>query len=272
MQRFWEKLKALRRLLLAHRGRKRIAHAKYAGIDRRSVPMGSETVHLEVTQFGAGGLRYINLHENETTAVHAAASVLSGSAGQLIVLRAGGQRLLAFRDGLRPYAFDPNRIFTEAGLRRTLQFHASDTPRARAAVRGLRDAVLELLDGRPDEAVVALHNNRGGAYSVRSYQPGAALAADAQALAIDSGKAQEDFFLVTRRTLFEQMREGGFNVVWQANTPEDDGSLSIHFQRAGRAYVNVEAHFDHLEEQRQMLATVGCAFSSAETAPGRSCP
>ncbi|MBC7706901.1 MAG: hypothetical protein H7274_23515 [Rhodoferax sp.] len=134
------------------------------------------------------------------------------------------------------------------------------------------------MDSRPDEAVVALHNNRGGAYSVRSYQPGAAMAADGQALAIGASAAPEDFFLVTCRSLFEPLREAGFNAVWQSDAAEDDGSLSIHFQRARRAYVNVEAHFDHLEEQRRMLAAVAAmaaaaaAVSPAETAPGRFCP
>ena len=270
MQRVWQSLKALWRLLLAHMVRQRTAHAATAGAERRSVLLGSKTVHLDVTRFGSGGLRYINLHENETTSVQAAEWVLSHGAGQLIVLRGGGQRLLVFWDRLRPYAFDPNRIFTDAGLRRTLQFHASDTPRARAAVQVLRDAVLALLEGRPDEPVVALHNNRGGAYSVRSYESGAVLAADAQALAMGAGKAQEDFFLVTRRFLFEPLREAGFSTVWQSDKADDDGSLSIHFQRMGRAYVNVEAHADHLDEQRRMLAAVAAmakTVSPAETAP-----
>lgn len=226
-------------------------------------------ITLRVHSWGQGGLRYLNLHENEQTAVLAAADLLQTLPGQLIELRSRGRRVVSFRDGLRPLAFDPNRIFSDAGIEQTLTRHASCTPAAQQALRALRDRVLALVEGPPDQAVVALHNNRAGPYSILQYRPGGAHAPDAQALAINPRLAPQDFFLVTRASLFEPLREQGFNVVLQAEQAADDGSLSVWFGRQRRAYVNVEALHGHRAEQRQMLAAVAAlqGFSPPQTPP-----
>lgn len=216
----------------------------------------STPITLQVRSTGPGGLRYLNLHENEQTAVLAAADLLQTVPGQLIELRSRGRRVVSFRDGLRPLAFDPNRIFSDAGIEQTLRRHASNTPAAQQALRALRDQVLALIDGPPDQAVVALHNNRAGLYSILQYRPGGAHAPDAQALTINPRLAPEDFCLVTRASLFEPLRDQGFNVVLQAQNPSDDGSLSVWFGQQRRAYVNVEALHGHRAEQLRMLAAV----------------
>lgn len=218
--------------------------------------LGDTPITLQVRSSGPGGLRYLNLHENEQTAVLAAADLLQTVPGQLIELRSRGRRVVSFRDGLRPLAFDPNRIFSDAGIRQTLRRHASCTPAAQQALRALRDRVLALIEGPPDQVVVALHNNRAGLYSILQYQPGGAHALEAQALAINPRLAPEDFCLVTRASLFEPLREQGFNVVLQADHPSDDGSLSVWFGQQRRAYVNVEALHGHRAEQHRMLAAV----------------
>ena len=222
----------------------------------RGLRLGRTPIALQVRQCGQGGLRYLNLHENEQTAVQAAAALLRQRPGMLIELCSRGRRVVSFRDGLRPLAFDPNRIFTDAGIEQTLRRHASLTPAARQALRALRDRVLALLDGPPEQPVVALHNNRGGRYSILQYRPGGDHAADARALAIHPDQAPPDFFVVTREHLFERLRDQGFNVVLQSDQPTDDGSLSVWFARQRRAYVNVEAQHGHLAQQGQMLAAV----------------
>ena len=213
-------------------------------------------------------LRLINLHENEATSVQAASAALAAQPGELIALHAQGQRLVRFFIGWRPHVFDPNRIFTDAGLDQTLSRHASSTPAARAAVRGLRDAVLALLAPVPpggaahrdaagqEPPVVALHNTRVGSYSLASYQPGAALAGDAQRLACPQPEHSNDFFLVTGNDWFEALSARGFNAVLQAEQAADDGSLSVWFAQQGRPYINVEAGFDRLDSQTRMLEAV----------------
>ena len=289
MRQLWQGLNGGRRLLLeAANASRRAAAARAAGTldsaesEFHAIQLGDTEVHLRVRHgprvpklvplalpsAARPRLRYLNLHENEQTSVEAASALLQHQPGTLIELRAGGGRLVTFRAGWRPYAFDPNRIFTNAGLRATLRQHGSDTPLARAAVQDLRDAVLALLadvaalpdtpdtPDTPDLPVVALHNNGAGRYSVQAYAAGGAHARDAQAVTVNPALSPQDFFLVTRRSLFDGLRASGFNVVLQSEHPADDGSLAVWFQQHGRAYVNVEALHGHRQEQQRMLAAV----------------
>ncbi len=274
MRGLWQGLNGWRRLLQeAVAARRRAAVAAGAVVDAQApadgrlhtIQLGKTEVRLRVrvgsiSSAARPGLRYLNLHENEQTSVDAARALLQQQPGTLIELLAGGGRLVTFRAGWRPFAFDPNRIFTEAGLRATLRRHGSDTPLARAAVQGLRDAVLALLTPAATEPVdlpvVALHNNGAGRYSVQAYAAGGAHVRDAGAVAINPALSPQDFFLVTKRALFDALRERGFNVVLLSERPADDGSLAVWFQQQGRAYVNVEALHGHEVEQRRMLAAV----------------
>lgn len=103
-------------------------------------------------------------------------------------------------------------------------------------------------------AVVTLHNNTDGNYSVLSYLPGGAHAREAQEVHVVDGRDPDDFFFVTDRDLFERLAEKGFNVVLQHNdAATDDGSLSVYAGRRGKPYVNVEAEHGHLHEQVEMV-------------------
>ncbi len=222
-------------------------------VQRMVVSLADTRVELVVRRQMPGGLCHLNLHENEQTSVQAASAALASRPGRLIELRAQGRRLVSFRDGLRPLAFDPNRIFSDTGTERTLRHHGAWTPVAQAAARALRDAVLALVAGDADAPLVALHNNGGGTYSVGSYLAGAVHAADAAAVAVAAAQSPQDFFLVTRRSHFEALRSAGFNAVLQSAQPDDDGSLGVWCARHDRAYINVEARHGHLAEQRRML-------------------
>lgn len=265
MRYLWREVNGRRRVLqealaVAFAGSARAAEAA-PGTESIVVPLGSDRVHLVVRRFGRGGLRYLSLHENEQTAVQAATAVLGHRAGTLIELRGRGRRLVSFRDGAR-LAFDPNRIFTDPGIERTLRQHGSYTDAGIQASQRLRNAVLALLDGQPDDPVVALHNNAGSSYSIQAYRPGGVHAADVQALALHPDRAPHAFFLVTRPPLFEALRSAGFNVVLQNDRPNDDGSLAVWMQQQGRAYVNVEARFGALREQQSMLEAVAALSRS----------
>jgi hypothetical protein len=260
MRYLWREVNGRRRVLqevlaVAFAGSARAAETA-RGTESIAVPVGDDRVHLVVRRFGRGGLRYLSLHENEQTAVQAATAVLGQRAGTLIELRGRGRRLVSFHDGVRPLAFDPNRIFTDPGVERTLRRYGSYTDAGIQAALRLRSAVLPLLDGRPDEPVVALHNNAGSSYSIQAYRPGGVHAADVQALALHPDRAPHAFFLVTRAPLFEALRNAGFNVVLQNDRPADDGSLAVWMQQQGRAYVNVEARYGALREQQSMLEAV----------------
>ena len=221
------------------------------------VQLCDSTITLVVEEFGQGGACFINLHENEQTSVAAARAVLSTSPGRLVRLCSRGRRHVVFWNGWRPHAFDPNRIFSDAGLQQTLLQFASLTDAAFDAVRALRTQLLELLVVPNRAPVVALHNNRGCGYTVLEYGVGERYAGDCAARFVGNAAAPEDFLVVTHASWFERLRALGFNVVLQSPTAHDDGSLSIWFQRSGRIYINAEARHGRLAAQREMLGAIG---------------
>jgi hypothetical protein len=198
---------------------------------------------------------YVSLHENEQTSVKAAQQIIERRGGRLIELQAQRRRLVRFALGDTQYTFDPNRIFTGAGVAKTLRRYGPYSTRAHAAVEGLATAVLGRIGVTPAPArplVVAVHNNTPGGLSVHSYRRGGAFEADAAEVSASAGRDPDDFFLVTERVLFEPLHALSFNVVLQRPSPTDDGSLSVYCQ--GRVpYVNVEARHDHLTQQVEML-------------------
>jgi hypothetical protein len=216
--------------------------------------IGNAVVTAEVFQRGKPTPTMINVHGDENTAVAAGKVIIEQSGGRLIELSHGGQRLVTFSlDGQR-YSFDPNRIFSDAGIRATLEKQSAGSEAAHRAVKRFATQYLEhfALDREP--VIIALHNNTEGALSIASYRPGAEQAATAKAVHIASIRSSDDFFYVTDQRLFDYLKQRDFNVVLQDNARvPDDGSLSVHFARNGIAYVHVEAEMSHLNAQIEMV-------------------
>lgn len=167
-------------------------------------------------------------------------------------MRSRGRRIVVFWQRLIPHAFDPNRIFTDAGLRETLSDYSSLTASALAALQLLRGEVLNLLRPPHGQPVVELHNNDGIGYSVVEYLAGGRHTDDAAAVAAPAMQRPEDFFLVTDPRWFARLEVPGFNVVIQSPMACDDGSLSVWFQQQAISYINVEALHGRLAEQEDM--------------------
>jgi hypothetical protein len=144
------------------------------------------------------------------------------------------------------YEFDPNRIFTDKGIKKTLTQFGSYSPQAHKEVSKLAHKIKQLL---PKGKVIAVHNN--AAYSLKDYLPGHDLACDAQAMHKNPDKYYRNFYLVTRSTDFLRIKMNGYNGVLQKPSARDDGSLSVLLAKS--EYINVEAGYDQLSEQIKML-------------------
>ena len=221
---------------------------------------------------GSPGRTFVALHDNENEAAMSARAFVDAHGGRLVEVQAQGTRHIALRRDGRRITFDPNRVFTDAGRRRTLveQGAAVDLA-AIAAARSFAMAVLHAIDLDTTPLLVAVHNNTDAAYSAASYAAGAALAGDAAAVHLPPGADPDDFFLVTTRALFDALRPTGYPVVLQDNArAADDGSLSILCGRRGIGYVNVEAQHGHADVQHAMLDALDHALSNApDHAPSR---
>jgi hypothetical protein len=216
--------------------------------------VGESTLRVHATQVGTSMLTMVNLHEDERTSVEAGRIIQEKHGGRLIRLVHSGIRRPAFLLNGGRFNFDPNRVFSEAGVGKTVRGTAAIPDEAYAAVRGFSGQFVEHFGLARAQAIIALHNNDDAHYSIHSYQPGAELEADTDEIFINPDADPDDFYFVTDRRFFRQLKEQKFNVVLQDNRiRRDDGSLSVFAGRRGIPYMNVEAQNEHLEEQTRML-------------------
>ena len=209
------------------------------------VRLGNETVVIQQKQHGMGKA-FIHLHQNERTALKAARAVVDTEGGSVLTLVHHGARNIVFHLKRVRYEFDPNRIFSDVGIKKTLTQFGPYSPEAHAIVRRLADRIKALL---PKGKLIAVHNNQS--YSLHDYYPGQPLAGDAQALHVSRAHFYRNFYLVTQKNDYLRLKRLKFNSVWQATAPENDGSLSVYL--AARSYVNVEAGHNQLAMQISML-------------------
>jgi hypothetical protein len=220
----------------------------------RQIRLGETEIAVATTEKPGSRFVYVNLHDDENTSALAGQDVLKRSGGRLVELRHTGRRLLAFTVQGKDYRVDPNRIFTQAGARATLETQSRYSEDAARSVSRFAEELLKVyrIDGA--DAVIALHNNTQGMYSALSYARGGAHAHDAEDVFIRDGTDPDDFFFVTERVVFDALKRRGHNVVLQDNhRVTDDGSLSVYCGKANVRYINVEADHGHLKEQTQMI-------------------
>lgn len=215
-------------------------------IHQVSVQLGDTKVVVEKIQHGHGKA-FVHVHQNETTALQAARAVVESEGGSLVTLHHPGGRNIVFKHDNVCYEFDPNRMFTDAGIKKTLEQFGPYSAEAHQCVKKLADQVKAALPS--NQAVIAVHNNE--TYSLKEYYPGASLADEAEALHVPQPRAYRNFYLVTKKVDYLRLKHLAFNSVLQASKPDDDGSLSVYL--ASKPYVNVEAGYDQLAAQIRML-------------------
>ncbi|MFT4059494.1 MAG: protein tyrosine phosphatase [Legionella sp.] len=208
------------------------------------IMVGDEKV--EIKHYIGKGKTFIHVHHNEQTALKAAQEVIKKTGGSLITLEHSGGRNIVFHLHNKCYEFDPNRIFTDVGIKKTLTSLSQYSSEAHREVKKLADKIKQIL---PKGKVVAVHNN--SSYSLKDYLPGNVLEGDAQAVHILLRNYYRNFYLVTKISDFLRLKSKGYNGVLQRNSATDDGSLSVYL--AKRDYINVEAGYDQLMEQIKML-------------------
>lgn len=217
--------------------------------------LGETPIKVDVIDVPSNHLiKLFNMHENEPTSYEAGKSVLKMYGGRLVRIKSNGNRNIVFKISKKNYTIDPNRIFTEAGLERTLNNLGSSSPEAIKEVSNFVNEIFDSLFNDSSQVIVALHNNSPGSYSLNSYMKGG----EEENNAVEVHKSEEynsdDFFVVTRKDVYDSLKAYNFNVVLQNNNnPFDDGSLSVYCGKNNINYVNVEAQASHLKEQTYML-------------------
>jgi len=211
------------------------------------IQLGKSMVFIKQYKHGRGK-SFVHLHQNETTALKAAKAVVRTKGGTLLTLVHPGTRNISFTLRGQYYEFDPNRIYTDVGIKKTLQEFSHYSPAAKIEVKKLANKIISLL---PKGKVVAVHNNKTS-YSLKDYLPGNLLAKDVRAMSMRQKRYYRNFYLVTKKQDYYRLKRlKKYNIVWQARSVTDDGSLSVCLRH--RKYINVEAGYDQLAQQIKML-------------------
>jgi hypothetical protein len=203
------------------------------------------------------GVSFVHVHEDETTAVEVMKQFIADrKRGCFTTIQCQQKRMISFRLGDSSYSFDPNRIFTPAGLEATLRKNGAYTDSAANKVAALALAIVRNhVDSQ--NLVVALHNNsENGGLTIKSYQKGGIYAKEAKNVFANKAQDVDDFILTTDPLAFNFLKSKGFNVLLQASSATDDGSLSVYAQQKGIAYINIEAQLGHAKQQKAMLSAV----------------
>lgn len=208
------------------------------------ITLGNQKVQL--IKIHGHGKTLIHLHENEATALLAAKKFIAKQGGSLIRLKHGGTRNIRFKLRHKYYEFDPNRIFTDQGIKKTLQNFGSYSIAAHLEVKKLARAIIKLL---PDDKVIAVHNNQH--YSLKEYFPHRQLSANVHSIYFKPHSSSRNFYLVTSKRDYLRLKNIGFNVVLQKSAALNDGSLSYFL--ANKKYINIETAYKKLSTQLKML-------------------
>lgn len=218
------------------------------------ISIGNTTVHLNIYRERPSGVVYFNMHDDENTAVEAGKVILKKHGGYLAELAGKGERLIRFTLDSVQYTFDPNRIFTERGIQKTLEKNGPYSPAAHREIRQFVEDLFQYVFIEDLRIMVTLHNNSEDGYSLNSYLPGEIFEKDASRYYLNPALDPDDFYFVTEVEAFEFFKMENQNVVLQDNMKvTDDGSLSVYCSIRGIPYINVEAQEGHLGKQINML-------------------
>ena len=226
--------------------------------------IGSSTITYQTTCFGKNDrdVVFINVHENENTSVKAAKEVLGVAKKYCVTqLQFRNMRFITFVHKGKSFTIDPNRIYTAKGALTTLKknshAYAAEifTAAQKLVVTLGENYTSQFVDDK--KLVVALHNNTNGEpLSIISYKSGSE-ADNAAAVNMNLQQDPDDFFFTTDISVFNFLKQKGFNVALQDNEKVlDDGSLSVYAGKKKIPYINIEAQVGHIAEQKKMIEAV----------------
>lgn len=216
--------------------------------------LAGNIVPIKIQQYGdKTDIVFINLHDDEITAVDAAKRVLEEYGGLLIEVENNAQRNILFKLDRYFYKVDPNRIFSGEGIKKSLGQLGRTSDKAVDEVEKLGQRIIQLL---PEyvTCIIALHNNTPDFFSVAEYAPGNKRSADCRKVYINADQDADDFFLTTDNNLYEKLADKGFNTILQDNKNcTEDGSLSVYCGKKSIRYVNCETEHGKVEQYYKML-------------------
>lgn len=219
--------------------------------------LAENIVPIKIQQYGErSDMVFISLHDDELTSVDAAKRILEAHGGVLIGIENKAQRNVSFRLGQYFYKFDPNRMFSKAGIKKSLEQTGKTSVRAIDEVEKFGRRIIELIPGET-KCIIALHNNTPGLFSVTEYAAGNKRSIDSKKVYINAEEDTDDFFLTTDNHLYEKLADIGFNTILQDNKNcTEDGSLSVYCGKKNIRYVNCETEHGKSGQYYDMIKSL----------------
>ncbi|MEI9957887.1 MAG: hypothetical protein WDM90_16665 [Ferruginibacter sp.] len=180
--------------------------------------------------------------------------VLQERGGLLVKIENNAQRMVSFPFKGVTYTFDPNRIFSAAGITVTLKAKGKKDPLAAIEVEKFAAHLLQLI---PDTAscIIALHNNADNDFSIKTYMPGGSRQHDAKLVFENYWQDVDDIALTTDEVIYNAMSGFGYNSILQDNVNVNkDGSLSVYYGELNKRYINIETQFGKTKQYQEMLS------------------
>lgn len=216
--------------------------------------LGERTIQVKVSYYGAvRDMVYVNLHDDEVTAINGARKLLEQKGGVLIRIDNYRTRNIRFRLKGKYYTIDPNRMFSRKGIAQSLLLLGNTSPEAIDEVDKFANFILRLIPRKPT-CVMALHNNGNGRFSINTYLPGGPREKDARTLHVNPEQDADNFFLTTDSVIFRQLSAANYNTILQDNgNAKRDGSLSVYCGEQNMQYINCETEDGQQEEYDAMI-------------------
>ena len=216
--------------------------------------LAENIVPIKIQQYGErNDIVLVNLHDDELTSVDAAKRILEEHGGMLIELENNSERNIRFKLKGNFYKFDPNRMFSKEGIKKSLEQLGTTSPKAIDEVEKMGQRIIQLIPEKT-HCIIALHNNTPDLFSAMEYAPGNKRAADSKKVYINVEQDADDFFLTTDSHLYEKLADKGFNTILQDNKKcTEDGSLSVYCGRKKIRYVNCETEHGKTEQYYEMI-------------------
>ncbi len=225
--------------------------------DTHTLMLADEKIWVHVYERPGSGLVFVNLHDDENTCVEAAMLFLASHGGRLIELRHGRGREVVIRRAERMYSFDPNRMFSIEGLRKSLAHSKVISDEDLDLATGFAARVIALIAPTEAAPVIAIHNNTPDKLTIQDFMPGEWYGPDSRAVHIAPDRDPDDFFFTNSPWLYESLAALGYNVALMAENPPDRGTLGYYINSLDGFYINVEAEHGHIKEQALMLEDLG---------------
>lgn len=198
---------------------------------------------------------YLNIHEDEQTSIEAIRKFNKTKAVNFTFIQQNKTRRINFNIKQKNYSFDPNRIYTRKGRRKTIEPKQFLKFRPRVITKFIANHVIKII--KKYDVIVTLHNNTDVNYSIKSYLTGEDESENTAEVYVNETWDADDFVYTTEKTYFDYLKAEGVNVILQKQSNYvNDGSLSIYCGKKKIKYINIEAQKGHLNEQLKLIFIV----------------